>query len=149
MLRDKIDCNLPRNLINTNRHNPLDGIVNAVGRGNFNQQAKLDVQFIISDEDPTTEGAIDDGGPTRELFQLSIDGIKQLPIWDVTKKGLALKKDEDSKLSRHTLSHICFFAKVESFSILFQLHSININLSRVCEGLSPKGYRAWNKELLK
>ncbi|RXN32478.1 G2 M phase-specific E3 ubiquitin- ligase-like protein [Labeo rohita] len=46
----------------------------AMGRSNFSPEKKVDVKF--TDDYGTSEGAVDNGGPTREFFRLCLHEIK-------------------------------------------------------------------------
>uniref|UniRef100_A0A9J8B323 HECT-type E3 ubiquitin transferase n=1 Tax=Cyprinus carpio carpio TaxID=630221 RepID=A0A9J8B323_CYPCA len=56
------------------RRNVWDGTSRAMGRSNFSPDKKVDVKF--TDDYGTSEGAVDNGGPTREFFRLCLHEIK-------------------------------------------------------------------------
>lgn len=56
------------------RRNVWDGTSRAMGRSNFSPEKKVDVKF--TDDYGTSEGAVDNGGPTREFFRLCLHEIK-------------------------------------------------------------------------
>ncbi|RXN35109.1 G2 M phase-specific E3 ubiquitin- ligase-like protein [Labeo rohita] len=56
------------------RRNVWDGTSRAMGRSNFSPEKKVDVKF--TDDYGTSEGAVDNGGPTREFFRLGLHEIK-------------------------------------------------------------------------
>lgn len=75
---DRYD-NLSSTKINVTRTNPLDGARRSIRRTSFNPTAKLSVRF--ADDFGTSEGAVDQGGPTRELFRLLLKQISELPVF--------------------------------------------------------------------
>ncbi|XP_040911492.1 uncharacterized protein LOC121193315 isoform X2 [Toxotes jaculatrix] len=56
------------------RRNVWDGASRAMCRSNFSPEKKVDVKF--TDDYGISEGAVDNGGPTREFFRLCLDEIK-------------------------------------------------------------------------
>ncbi|XP_030611803.1 G2/M phase-specific E3 ubiquitin-protein ligase-like isoform X3 [Archocentrus centrarchus] len=56
------------------RRNVWDGASRAMGRSNFSPEKKIDVKF--TDDYGISEGAVDNGGPTREFFRLCLDEVK-------------------------------------------------------------------------
>lgn len=56
------------------RRNVWDGATRAMGRSNFSPEKKIDVKF--TDDYGMSEGAVDNGGPTREFFRLCLHEIK-------------------------------------------------------------------------
>ncbi|XP_067309237.1 uncharacterized protein [Pseudorasbora parva] len=56
------------------RRNVWDGTTRAMGRSNFSPEKKVDVKF--TDDYGISEGAVDNGGPTREFFRLCLHEIK-------------------------------------------------------------------------
>lgn len=56
------------------RRNVWDGASRALSRPNFAPEKKVDVKF--TDDHGTSEGAVDNGGPTREFFRLCLHEIK-------------------------------------------------------------------------
>ncbi|MEQ2308311.1 hypothetical protein AMECASPLE_027000, partial [Ameca splendens] len=56
------------------RRNVWDGASRAMGRSNFAPEKKVDVKF--TDDYGISEGAVDNGGPTREFFRLCLHEIK-------------------------------------------------------------------------
>ncbi|XP_065103755.1 G2/M phase-specific E3 ubiquitin-protein ligase-like [Paramisgurnus dabryanus] len=56
------------------RRNVWDGASRAMGRSNFSPEKKVDVKF--TDDYGISEGAVDNGGPTREFFRLCLHEIK-------------------------------------------------------------------------
>ncbi|XP_038579118.1 uncharacterized protein LOC119905836 [Micropterus salmoides] len=55
------------------RRNVWDGASRAMGRSNFSPEKKADVKFT---DYGISEGAVDNGGPTREFFRLCLHEIK-------------------------------------------------------------------------
>ena len=77
--------------INVTRANPMDGVRRALRRTSFNPSAKFSVRF--ADDFGVYEGAIDEGGPTRELVRLLFRHISELPVFrglEATGKGIML-----------------------------------------------------------
>ncbi|XP_034021516.1 uncharacterized protein LOC117506117 [Thalassophryne amazonica] len=56
------------------RKNVWDGASRAMCRSNFSPEKKMDVKF--TDDYGISEGAVDNGGPTREFFRLCLYEIK-------------------------------------------------------------------------
>lgn len=56
------------------RRSVWDGASRAMSRSNFSPQKKVDVKF--TDDYGISEGAVDNGGPTREFFRLCLHEIK-------------------------------------------------------------------------
>lgn len=56
------------------RRSVWDGASRALGRSTFSPNKKVDVKF--TDDYGTSEGAVDNGGPTREFFRLCLHEIK-------------------------------------------------------------------------
>lgn len=56
------------------RRSVWDGASRALGRSNFSPEKKVDVKF--TDDYGISEGAVDNGGPTREFFRLCLHEIK-------------------------------------------------------------------------
>ncbi|KAG5864057.1 hypothetical protein JTB14_009401 [Gonioctena quinquepunctata] len=61
-------------IINVCRDNTVAGIGRALKRSSFSPYNELDVVFV--DLEDTPEGAIDGGGPTRELWRLALQELK-------------------------------------------------------------------------
>ncbi|XP_049898937.1 G2/M phase-specific E3 ubiquitin-protein ligase-like [Epinephelus moara] len=79
------------NQINVCRNNVLLCSLRAFKRRNFNPEAKLDVVFV--DEDGNGEGAVDEGGPTREYLRLLMRAIHQSNIFEGHEKDRQLSLD--------------------------------------------------------
>ncbi|XP_059187547.1 G2/M phase-specific E3 ubiquitin-protein ligase-like [Centropristis striata] len=56
------------------RRSVWDGASRAMGRSNFSPEKQVDVKF--TDDYGISEGAVDNGGPTREFFRLCLHDIK-------------------------------------------------------------------------
>lgn len=70
----KLIVSEPTNIFNVFREEIFTCCVRAMRRQTFSPYNKIFVKF--SDLEGTSEGAIDEGGPTRELFRLVINFIK-------------------------------------------------------------------------
>ncbi|CAM4672662.1 unnamed protein product [Leuciscus chuanchicus] len=92
-LQSKIDGNIcpTANQINVFRENILQCSLQAVKRRRFNPQAKLDVVFVDAEENG--EGAIDEGGPTREYLRLLMRAIHQSNVFQGHEKDRSLALD--------------------------------------------------------
>ena len=66
-----IDCEQGRTKFNINRTHVYDGARRAVLRKQFSAKSVISVKFM--DDIGQAEGAVDEGGPKRELFQLLMD----------------------------------------------------------------------------
>ncbi|RXN22005.1 G2 M phase-specific E3 ubiquitin- ligase-like protein [Labeo rohita] len=92
-LQSKIDGNIcpTANQINVFRENILHCSLQAIKRRRFNPQAKLDVVFVDADENG--EGAIDEGGPTREYLRLLMRSVHQSNVFQGNEKDRSLALD--------------------------------------------------------
>lgn len=63
----------------------------AFKRRRFNPEAKLDIVFVDAEENG--EGAVDEGGPTREYLRLLMRAIQQSSIFQGHKKDRSLALD--------------------------------------------------------
>ncbi|XP_062870183.1 G2/M phase-specific E3 ubiquitin-protein ligase-like [Trichomycterus rosablanca] len=81
-LASKVDMSAcpTSNQINVCRDRILESSLHAFKRRRFNPAAKLDVVFV--DEDEKSEGAVDEGGPTREYLRLLMRAILQSNIFE-------------------------------------------------------------------
>ncbi|XP_015259139.1 PREDICTED: G2/M phase-specific E3 ubiquitin-protein ligase-like isoform X4 [Cyprinodon variegatus] len=68
------------NQINVCRDRILECSLHAFRRRRFDPAAKLDVVFV--DEEDTAEGAVDEGGPTREYLRLLMRAIHQSNVFE-------------------------------------------------------------------
>lgn len=80
----KLITNEISNTFNVFREEIFTCCVRAMRRQTFSPFNKIFVKF--SDMEGTSEGAIDEGGPTRELFRLVINFIKDSPMFTGTQK---------------------------------------------------------------
>ena len=89
LLRSSIDVE-DTSRFNVTRLNPLDGACRALHRKSFNPKKKISVMFC--DEIGLSEGAVDEGGPTREMFRLVIKASQSLSIFEgpLNQRRLAL-----------------------------------------------------------
>ncbi|XP_051948348.1 G2/M phase-specific E3 ubiquitin-protein ligase-like [Xyrauchen texanus] len=78
--RVDLSCCPTSNQINVSRDNILQGSLHTFKRRRFNPEARLDVIFV--DSDGVGEGAIDDGGPTREYLRLLMREIQISKIFE-------------------------------------------------------------------
>lgn len=76
------------NQINVCRSNILKCSLKAFQRHRFTPEAKLDVVFV--DEDLNGEGAVDEGGPTREFLRLLMKAIHDCCIFEGHEKARQL-----------------------------------------------------------
>jgi hypothetical protein len=78
------------NLISVVRSAVAQGFKRVIARKNFRPFLKLDIQFM--DDDNKTEGASDEGGPTREFFRLLLEEVFNSGIFEgsSTARQLAL-----------------------------------------------------------
>ncbi|KAM9486989.1 G2/M phase-specific E3 ubiquitin-protein ligase-like isoform 2-T2 [Clarias gariepinus] len=79
------------NQINVCRNNIFLGSLRAFKRRHFNPEAKLDVVFV--DEDDNAEGAVDEGGPTREYLRLLMRAIHESNVFEGHEKNRQLCLD--------------------------------------------------------
>ncbi|XP_077057394.1 uncharacterized protein LOC143710316 [Siphateles boraxobius] len=99
-LQSTIDGNIcpTANQINVFRENILQCSLQAVKRRRFNPQAKLDVVFVDAGENG--EGAIDEGGPTREYLRLLMRAIHQSNVFQGHEKDRSLALDTQALENR-------------------------------------------------
>ena len=71
-IKTNVDSNSTK--FNVTRRNPLEGAVRAIHRKEFQPSNPVSVKF--ADDFGQAEGAIDEGGPMRELFRLILKEIK-------------------------------------------------------------------------
>lgn len=67
------------NFINVCRENVMDGAKRAFARRSFNPEAKVSVVFM--DDSMQAEGAVDEGGPSREFFRLLMMAMKESTLF--------------------------------------------------------------------
>ncbi|CAB1455150.1 unnamed protein product [Pleuronectes platessa] len=93
------DCFSPTsNQINVCRDNVLPCSLRAFKRKSFDPEARLDVVFV--DEDDNGEGAVDEGGPTREYLRLLMRAVHQSNIFDGHEKDQQLRLDTQALQSK-------------------------------------------------
>jgi hypothetical protein len=87
------------NLLNVDRASPMESLARAMRRRNFTPLAKLDIAFV--DVENKAEGAVDNGGPTREFFRLLLREIQNCELLEgpensknlrMSAKGNAMKR---------------------------------------------------------
>lgn len=78
IIRQQMKVNEPI-LVNACRENPIWSLSNAINRSSFSAIKKIDVQFV--DVDEVSEGAVDEGGPLRDLFRLSLKQLQESEIF--------------------------------------------------------------------
>lgn len=79
------------NQINTCRDRILNCSIQAFKRHRFDPGAKLDIVFV--DNDGVSEGAVDEGGPSREYFRLLMKSIQQCKIFEGPEQSKMLSLD--------------------------------------------------------
>lgn len=96
-LHSRIDlsCCPTSNQINVSRDNILQGSLQAFKRRRFNPEARLDVIFV--DSDGVGEGAVDEGGPTREFLRLLMREIQMSKIFEGPEDNRLLALDTHGK----------------------------------------------------
>ncbi|XP_078811933.1 uncharacterized protein LOC105357912 [Oryzias latipes] len=75
----------PHNCIHVTRDSVLDSAFRALRRQRFNPRHRIDIVFI--DGAGQSEGAVDDGGPTREFFRLLVVAIKDSIFFSGSEDG--------------------------------------------------------------
>jgi len=65
---------------NISRNDVLDGARRAINKKSYNPKIKMSVKF--TDDFGASEGAVDAGGPTRELLRLLLRKIQTLKIFE-------------------------------------------------------------------
>ncbi|KAL7408084.1 hypothetical protein ABVT39_018006 [Epinephelus coioides] len=100
----------PSNSVNIMRDSVLESGFRAFGRQRFSPAHRLNVVFI--DSDGITEGAVDDGGPTREFLRLLVLAVKNSIYFSGQeyRKNLSLVSRVDQK---HNLAEEAARAYVE------------------------------------
>ncbi|KAA0724081.1 G2/M phase-specific E3 ubiquitin-protein ligase [Triplophysa tibetana] len=96
------------NQINVCRDNILQCSLQAFKRRWFNPEAKLDIVFVDAEENG--EGAVDEGGPTREYLRLLMRAIHQSSIFQGHEKDQSLALDTQGECNAITLQMIMEFA---------------------------------------
>lgn len=85
------DITISANQINALRGEEYDCALRAFRRPAFNPEVKIDVIFV--DEEGVGEGAIDEGGPTREFCRLLVRQLQGLQIFEGSLEDRTLALD--------------------------------------------------------
>ncbi|XP_054876983.1 uncharacterized protein LOC129352142 [Poeciliopsis prolifica] len=97
------------NQINVSRDRILECSLHAFRRRRFDPAAKLDVIFV--DEEDNAEGAVDEGGPTREYLRLLMRAIHQSNVFEGHENNRQLALDTHGLLckwpSEHCIATVC------------------------------------------
>lgn len=80
---------------NVTRSNPLEGARRALRRKDFNPASQISVRF--ADDFGQAEGAIDEGGPMRELFRLLLLEMKDSAAFSGDDKSKFIVLDSSCK----------------------------------------------------
>jgi len=102
-LVSKVDSNRcpTSNQINVCRENILNGSMQAFKRRPFDPSGKLDIIFV--DMEGVSEGAVDEGGPSREYFRLLMKAIQHAKIFEGPEQCRQLTLDTHGKYLKHLL----------------------------------------------
>ncbi len=92
---------LPANQVNVLRGEEFDCAVRAFSRSAFDPESRLDVVFV--DENGVGEGAVDEGGPTREFCRLLMGQLQQHHIFEGPSESRALALDSVGMFGLHTI----------------------------------------------
>lgn len=94
-LRSQVSLETPpsSNLLNICRTDVLDGALRAFQRTRFSPYGRLSVVFM--DEMSQAEGAVDEGGPTREFFRLLMMKIRDSMLFSGPEEEKYLNLDSD------------------------------------------------------
>ncbi|XP_024118464.1 G2/M phase-specific E3 ubiquitin-protein ligase [Oryzias melastigma] len=95
-LRSQVSLETPpsSNLLNICRTDVLDGALRAFQRTRFSPYGRLSVVFM--DEMSQAEGAVDEGGPTREFFRLLMMKIRDSMLFSGPEEEKYLNLDSDA-----------------------------------------------------
>ncbi|KAF6726454.1 G2/M phase-specific E3 ubiquitin-protein ligase [Oryzias melastigma] len=95
-LRSQVSLETPpsSNLLNICRTDVLDGALRAFQRTRFSPYGRLSVVFM--DEMSQAEGAVDEGGPTREFFRLLMIKIRDSMLFSGPEEEKYLNLDSDA-----------------------------------------------------
>lgn len=97
-LRCKIrDTPITANQINAVRGEELDCAMRAFSRRHFDPESKIDVVFM--DAEGVGEGAVDEGGPTREFCTLLMRQLQSHNIFEGPEESRTLALDSLGKRS--------------------------------------------------
>jgi len=73
-LRESVDQTQPPTQFNINRSHVWEGVRRAVLRSSYTALKTISVKF--TDDIGTAEGAVDEGGPRREMLQLTMEHLR-------------------------------------------------------------------------
>ena len=91
----------PANIINVVRGCVTSSFTRALKRKNFSPIHRLDVCFV--DVDENTEGAIDNGGPTREFFRLLLAELADSEVFEGPGHAKHLRLSTSGKTPQHSV----------------------------------------------
>lgn len=98
------------------RRNVWDGASRAMGRSNFSPEKKIDVKF--TDDYGISEGAVDNGGPTREFFRLCLCEVKdKLGIFEGPPNAKVLTCNSKGTYDLINCCHLIYFTSIHYTSI--------------------------------
>lgn len=89
------------NQVNVLRGEEFDCAVRGFSRSMFDPQSRLDVVFV--DESGVGEGAVDEGGPTREFCRLLMGQLQEHHIFEGPSESRALALDSVGMFAFHTI----------------------------------------------
>ena len=75
------DPDYEKNLVNVRRKHCWEDAVRKLSKPSFIPERKLSVKF--ADDMGTSEGAVDQGGPTREFLRLALKAMYDTVFWYV------------------------------------------------------------------
>lgn len=101
----------PPSKFNVTRNNPFEGARRAINRKNFKPNEHISVRF--ADDFGQSEGAVDSGGPKRELFRLLLKEMQNTP---------AFTGDDDAKLFSLNAEGSIFFKIFQHLVLVFIFH---------------------------
>lgn len=104
------------NQVNVLRGEEFDCAVRAFSRSTFDPQSRLDVVFV--DESGIGEGAVDEGGPTREFCRLLMGQLQEHHIFEGPSESRTLALDSVGMFALHTV----ILNVTISFQIYFNRH---------------------------
>ena len=102
VLKSKIDLDKMAKF-NISRNDVLDGARRAIHRKSFQPYYRMSIKF--TDDIGVAEGAVDAGGPKRELLRLLIRKIQTLPIFEgpSNSRSLAFRQSGKSLITNDYL----------------------------------------------
>ncbi|XP_016118715.1 G2/M phase-specific E3 ubiquitin-protein ligase [Sinocyclocheilus grahami] len=117
--RVDLSCCPTSNQINVCRDSILQGSLQAFKRRRFNPDARLDVIFV--DSDGVGEGAVDEGGPTREFLRLLMREIQRSKIFEGPEDKRLLALDtHDAGDSLYMMGALRYISSLEERDSLVQ-----------------------------